>query len=269
VLYIRKIINIYWHFLPDAGFTGEFFRACFFAFFIMAFVSFDWFFIWNSTPFSYFLLASLSFFACILSACRFWPDPPRKKQPDNNVNNNSNMTPIRTRRVIPPTTTGKIFFRTFRSELKPLMMVRTYFLVLCCLLSVILLSSTGCKKDSSDDSQSQIPVVPVNISLNPNSTEYIRLNPVNGWEYITGGYRGIIVYRKSQDEFNAFERACPYDWSNTSARVEVDGSGIIAACPVCKSKYILLDGTPFEGPSRYPLKQYQATYDGILLYIFN
>jgi nitrite reductase/ring-hydroxylating ferredoxin subunit len=132
---------------------------------------------------------------------------------------------------------------------------------------ILLFSQSNCKKNESQ--QTDIPVVPVNISLNPNSTEYIHLNPVNGWETITGGYRGIIVYRKSVNEFVAFERACPYDWSISTSRLVVDASGITAACPNCKSKFILLDGTPYEGPSRYPLKQYQTSYDGFLLYIFN
>ena len=134
----------------------------------------------------------------------------------------------------------------------------------------VLISHTGCKKEESEpDTQSQIPVVPVSISLNPNSTEYIHLNTVSGWETITGGYRGIIVYRKSVNEFTAFERACPYDWSANTSRLTVDASGTTATCPTCKSKFILLDGTPFEGPSRYPLKQYQTSYDGTYLYIFN
>ena len=130
----------------------------------------------------------------------------------------------------------------------------------------LLFSHINCKKK---ESQNQIPVVAVNISLNPNSTEYIRLNPVNGWETITGGYRGIIVSRRSVNEFTAFERACPYDWNLTTSRLVVDASGTTATCPNCKSKYILTDGTPFDGPSQYPLKQYQTTYDGNLLYIFN
>jgi nitrite reductase/ring-hydroxylating ferredoxin subunit len=141
------------------------------------------------------------------------------------------------------------------------------FFLLCFFL---LFSQTNCKKgDSQDNSQTQIPVVPVSISLNPNSTEYINLNPVGGWETITGGYRGIIVYRKSANEFTAFERACPYDWNLTTSRLAVDASGSTATCPNCKSKFILLDGTPFQGPSRYPMKQYQTSYDGYLLYIFN
>lgn len=134
-------------------------------------------------------------------------------------------------------------------------------------LGLFFLLLPGCSKKS--ESANDIPYVLVNFSINPNSTEYIHLNTVDGWEYLTGGYKGILVFRKSVNEFVSFERACPYDWQNNNARIVVETSGITAYCPVCKSKYILLDGTPYSGPSRYPLKQYQTSYDGNLLYIYN
>ena len=31
----------------------------------------------------------------------------------------------------------------------------------------------------------------------------------------------------------------------------------------------MTDGTPFEGPSQIILKQYETTYDGSLLYVYN
>ena len=125
---------------------------------------------------------------------------------------------------------------------------------------------SGCSKQQN---KNEIPVVSVNFVINPNSTEYLDLNVVNGWVTVTGGYRGIIIFRKSLTEFMAFERACPYDWQQSDARVNVESSGITATCPHCKSKFILLDGSPYAGPSPYPLKQYQTNYDGSLLYIYN
>jgi nitrite reductase/ring-hydroxylating ferredoxin subunit len=135
------------------------------------------------------------------------------------------------------------------------------FVALFCLIA------PGCSKNP--ESVNNMPYVLVNFSINPNSTEYLRLNTVNGWEYLTGGYKGILVFRKSATEFSAFERACPYDWQSTDARILTDTSGVTAYCPVCKSKFILTDGTPYSGPSRYSLKQYQTSYDGTLLYIYN
>ena len=124
----------------------------------------------------------------------------------------------------------------------------------------------SCKKDEKPP---EIPYVLVNFSLNPNSTQYIALNVVNGWETVTGGYNGILIFRKSMDEFVAFERACPYDPLAAGAQVKVDKSGITCYCPVCGSKFIMNDGTPYEGPSHYTLKQYTTVYDGVTLFIAN
>jgi nitrite reductase/ring-hydroxylating ferredoxin subunit len=131
---------------------------------------------------------------------------------------------------------------------------------------IILLVISGCTKE---EKRNEIPVVGVSFFIDPNSTEYLELNGVGGWVPLTGGYKGIIVYRKSISEFMAFERACPYDWEQTDARIDVDASGLTATCPICNSKFILIDGTPYEGPTHYPLKQYQTQFDGNRLYIFN
>jgi nitrite reductase/ring-hydroxylating ferredoxin subunit len=146
---------------------------------------------------------------------------------------------------------------------------KSFPLVLYILIPVaIFLFCYGCKKEDTT-TQPDIPQVAVNIVINPNSTMYLNLNAVGGWEYLTGGYKGILVYRLSTDQFMAFERTCPYDPAVLDARINVDTSGITCYCPVCKSKFIIIDGTPYEGPSKWPLKQYQTNYDGQYLYIFN
>jgi nitrite reductase/ring-hydroxylating ferredoxin subunit len=140
---------------------------------------------------------------------------------------------------------------------------RTGFLLLLFVFAFLL---PQCKKEKQ---QNEIPVVAVSIAIYPNSIEYIHLNSVNGWEYLTGGYRGIIVFRASTNGFMAYERACPYDWDQTNTRIVVDSSGITTVCPSCKSKFILTNGLPYSGPSLYPMKQYQTSFDGNTLLIYN
>jgi nitrite reductase/ring-hydroxylating ferredoxin subunit len=140
---------------------------------------------------------------------------------------------------------------------------------LCCLVLIGVMSSfSGCK---GKDNYPQIPYVPVNIFLDPNSTMYLELNAVGGWVYVTADApsRGIIIYRLSQDEFMAYERICPYDPDMTNARVEVESSGVTATDSLCGSRFILTDGQPFKGPATLPLKQYRTAYDGNTLHIFN
>jgi hypothetical protein len=134
------------------------------------------------------------------------------------------------------------------------------------LILLVILFGQSCKKE---EPQPEIPYVYVNFTVNPNSTEYLELNSVNGWVTVYGGYQGIILFRSTIYDFMAFERACPNDPTEPGARITVDTSGTTAYCPVCKSKYILIDGSVYDGPSHWPLKQYGTTYDGSLLYVYN
>lgn len=141
-----------------------------------------------------------------------------------------------------------------------------FFIIFFLFATALLTLFPSCKKE---EQAPEIPYVYVGFSLNPNGTQYINLNRVNGWETVYGGYNGILIFRKSLNEFVAFERACPYDPLTEGAQVRVDESDITCSCPVCGSRFILTDGTPFEGPSHFPLKQYTAIYDGSMLYISN
>ncbi len=137
--------------------------------------------------------------------------------------------------------------------------MRKIFLPLLLILSVL----TSCKNDENDE---PIPYVTVNFTIYPNTLDYI---PIGQYEYFTGGYKGIIIYRPQENEFMAYERACTFDPLTEGARVVVDASGIIAADTVCGSKFILLDGSPIEGPAKIGLKQYHTSYNGDALYVYN
>ncbi|MCK9611675.1 MAG: hypothetical protein WC401_06745 [Bacteroidales bacterium] len=132
------------------------------------------------------------------------------------------------------------------------------------LLFVICTFAFSCKKQKNP-----IPDVYVDIYLNISSTLYLELSTVGGWVTITGGYRGIVVYRSSVDEFVAFEQACPYDWEADSAYVAVEPSGLILKCHNCFSEYLITDGSIVNGPAIYPLKQYKTGFDGQTLHIYN
>ena len=147
----------------------------------------------------------------------------------------------------------KVFFQNFR--------VRVFLHI-----GIFLVFFTACKKE---EQRPEIPYVYVNFSLDPNSTQYINLNAVLGWETVYGGYNGILIFRSSINEFMAFERACPYDPLVPGAQIRVEASSITCFCPICGSKYILTDGSPYEGPSHWPLKPYNTIYQANILYISN
>ncbi len=134
------------------------------------------------------------------------------------------------------------------------------------LIMAFVIMGNSCKKE---EQAPEIPYAYVNFSLNPNGTQYINLNVVNGWETVYGGYKGILIFRKGVSEFAAFDRACPYDPLVEGAQVRADTAGTTCYCPICKSKYILTDGTPYQGPSHFPLRQYSTMYDGLMLFVSN
>lgn len=122
-----------------------------------------------------------------------------------------------------------------------------------------------CKKDNNNG----VPVAAVDISLYINNPSYVNLNTVGGWVAITGGVRGILVYRSSSSEFKAYDRNCTYQSSNPCAVVSVDATNILAVDTCCHSKFSLFDGSVSQGPATFPLKAYNTTFDGNILRIYN
>lgn len=131
-------------------------------------------------------------------------------------------------------------------------------LLLICLISF-------CKKDK----YSPVDDVPVNISIYTSEPAFVNLNAIGGWTYLHGGVKGIIVYRKTSDLFVALERACTYDPGSSCNGVEVKSNNITAVDTCCGSEFQITDGTVTKNPASYPLKQYQTTFDGTVLQIFN
>ena len=133
------------------------------------------------------------------------------------------------------------------------------------ILIVSLVLLTACKKNKTD----QIPLVAVNITININNPQYINLTTVSGWDYVIGGSRGIVVYRANQDEFKAYERHCPYNPKESCGRVDVDSSNVKLIDACCNSEFLITDGSVLSGPSVSPLKQYETSFDGNTLRIYN
>ena len=146
-------------------------------------------------------------------------------------------------------------------------------LILICLLMLF-----GCK--SKNDMQKNphnnpnYPDVDIDVTINPNSTQYQELNTVGGWMYLTAQQpsRGLIVYHKNYDDFMAYDRippntpnACCNDYGNYT-RLVVDFPFVVDTC--LNVRYSILDGSIFDGEG-YPLIEYFTEYDGITLRIYN
>jgi nitrite reductase/ring-hydroxylating ferredoxin subunit len=135
-----------------------------------------------------------------------------------------------------------------------------------CLLTIVLIYS--CKKNTVEN---PIPNVPVNLSINLTMPQYAPLNSIGNSVYLDGGYRGIILYRRSLTEFVSFDRACPYSPTTDGVKLEIDTSGIASYDPHCGSKFSLYDGSILKGPAASPMKPYNTDYDAgnNMVYIYN
>lgn len=130
------------------------------------------------------------------------------------------------------------------------------------MLTALLLG--GCKKE-----QQGVPYVYVNLTIYVNDPQNIALTTVGGWKYFSGGYNGLIVYRKSPGEFMVYDRACPVHPDEAGTQIEVDSSNIILKDDVCESQFLFSDGSTIGGPAIIPLTHYPNTFDGSTLRIVN
>lgn len=138
-------------------------------------------------------------------------------------------------------------------------MKRVFYLIL---FTAILAFS--CNKD-----EDVIPYVSVNIYIDVNSSVYNDINAVGGHMYLIGGYKGIILYRMSFDEFVAIERACPYRPSVDCERLTVEPNGLALVDSCCGSRFLITDGSVVNGPAKRPAVTYKTIFDGNMLYIYN
>ena len=132
---------------------------------------------------------------------------------------------------------------------------------------IILITSTfyGCSKDEEE----YIPLVRVDLTIYTNDPAFNVISVPGTWTYVNGGSKGIIIYRAANSEFKAFDRHCTYQPDNSCSLVSVEASNISAKDDCCGSQFLLTDGTVIKNPASLPLKQYQTSYDGAVLRIFN
>lgn len=137
----------------------------------------------------------------------------------------------------------------------------------CCLLAVAVaaLLLAGCRGENN----CRIPIGDANFTVQPNSAMYSGLNNVGGYQYFTGGHRGIVVIHTYIDEFAAYERTCPVD-TNTQLWVSDSIGSAVLECPKCGSRFSTYsNGSPLQGSATScSLWEYSTSYDGSDLLIY-
>ena len=123
------------------------------------------------------------------------------------------------------------------------------------LLLLLLLFVYSCEEDT----ECSFPATNVNTTYH-----YADLAQIGVPEYkidttVPGSYAGIIIFRKSQEEFIAYDLACPYELP-AQCRLTIENTYTLV-CPCCSSKFNLYYGSVDEGPARCGLKKYTTYYD--------
>lgn len=129
----------------------------------------------------------------------------------------------------------------------------------------LVLLMMACDPNLSDD---PIPYIAFNdIILNLNLPEYISLRSDGGYKEISGGVRGIIIYRVNSSTYKAYERNCSFQPNEACATVNVHSSGLFMNDPCCGSNFSFDDGNPSGGPAWRPLVGYRTQLSGLELII--
>lgn len=121
------------------------------------------------------------------------------------------------------------------------------------------LSVASCKKNKNYP----VPSIPFDITINISLPSYNALQGVGGWAYVNGGSKGIIVYRRSFDEFIAFDRHSPADGgADCATPLTPNSDNFLQLDDICSgAQFSLYDGSPISG-AEFGLRQYQVIWDG-------
>ena len=135
------------------------------------------------------------------------------------------------------------------------------------LFFLLIIITSSCIKNNNNP----VPSIPFDITIDINLPSYNQLQGVGAWTYVVGGSRGIIVYRRSMDEFVAFDRHSPMDPNGTCfLPLFPDQDNFLQLKDTCSNAiFSLYDGGPISG-SNYGLRQYATQFNGSnLLRIYN
>jgi len=140
-----------------------------------------------------------------------------------------------------------------------------------CQMTVILFIILAIPSCSDNNENNNIPLVPVDFVVQLNDPDFIKLKTIGEWVYVTGGSRGIILYRLDATTIKAYDRHCTFQPSNSCALVAVDLTGNSATDACCGSTFLLLNGSVSRPPASIPLKQYNTNLNAnqSTLRIFN
>lgn len=120
------------------------------------------------------------------------------------------------------------------------------------LLSILTLFS--CSKDKLD----RIPEAYVNYRI---TLQEFNIKNTNGLllvdKAVGGGVAGLIIYRRADNAYVAYDRCSSVNPQQRCAIVP-DDPNLTATDPCSGAKFFLFDGSPFKAPAKRSLKEYRV-----------
>jgi hypothetical protein len=134
--------------------------------------------------------------------------------------------------------------------------MRVVVLFLC----VACVALVGCKTTNNHPVQPSPFQIEVNLTL----PSYSGLQGISGYAYVSGGVKGIVIYRKSQNEFVAFDRmATTENAADCESGVVINPDNFLVLDDPCSdTQYSLFDGSIVSGDVEWGLRGYIVQFDG-------
>ncbi len=144
------------------------------------------------------------------------------------------------------------------------------YTILTLVLCVFICLSCKKKKATQPVAQYPIPYTPVNVTIYPNDPTNFAIQAIGGWKYYSGaGVQGLIIYRKTQADFVAIERASPENPSVAGSALKVQSDNFTLKDTIKNARWQIVDGAPMNSSSAWQLRLYGTTYDGNILKVMN
>ncbi len=125
---------------------------------------------------------------------------------------------------------------------------------------VLVSSFSGCRRNLHP-----VPDIPFNININFDLPSYSGLQSIGGFAYVdNAGVKGLVVYRRTMDEFVAFDRMSTAPGGDTCGPIYVDPDNMLILLDPCTpSKFSLFDGSIINGPAEWGLRGYRILWNGL------
>jgi nitrite reductase/ring-hydroxylating ferredoxin subunit len=132
------------------------------------------------------------------------------------------------------------------------------------IITTLILSCFACGKSSD-----YVPNVSVNFQLALANPGLNALHNPGGAVLINGyGVAGLVLYRRSNGSYAAYDRCSAYLPQNKSA-VTLDNPSLTCTDPASGAKWLLEDGSPVKAPAIKSLKEYTVNISNFEIFVSN